>query len=92
MQMTPNATVIDRLFVHSAINIVGIIASSTCQSILIKCGPSLMKLSTIKAEKMHTGIKVSHLLTISGIWMLRTNMNGNIRGMTVTRADPRMIR
>ena len=87
----PTITVTDKLFVHMATIIVGIIATRTLQSIDINDLSSIIKLSTIRAVKIQIGIYESHLTTIFGSLIFLITINGIILGIKVTMAHPKII-
>jgi hypothetical protein len=92
MLIIPTITVSDRFFLKRAVRNVGMIAARTVQS-TFTASPSLtIKLLTINAVKMHTGINESHFVTNAGILKFRTKMYGTTLGINVTIAHPKITR
>lgn len=91
IMITPAITVMDKLFVTSAIISVGTNVTKTGQSSVTTLPLSVSnRFSMTRALKIQTGIKLSHLSTTSGSVTLRTNIKGITRGSHVTRAQPIM--
>lgn len=89
MIITPATTVIDKLFVTSAMIRVGTNVIKTGQSNVTKFLLSVSnKFSMTRALRIQTGMKLSHFKTTSGSFTLRTNINGIMRGNQVTSAQP----
>lgn len=89
---TPPITVKDRLLVKSAIASVGIKVITIGQFSATSPLPEVSnKFSITRALKIQIGIYVSQRITISGIVMERTKINGTMRGNQVTSAQPKII-
>lgn len=92
IHIIPTITVTDKFFVHKAMISVGIIAKKILQLIDSKDPSSIMKLLMIRAVKIQIGINESHLVTISGIFIFLTTINGIILGIKVKITHPNIIR
>ena len=88
--MTPAITVLDKLFVSSATSNVGIKTNTFIHCIVTMVDFFSKKPSITNADNIQTGMYASHLKTILGNFIFLTNTKGNILGIHVTRAQPKI--
>lgn len=88
--MTPAITVLDKLFESNATSNVGINTSTFIHCTVTIVESFLKKPSITNADNIQTGMYASQRKTSLGNFIFFTNTNGNIRGIHVTSAQPKI--